>query len=31
VKARAALDRATGSILDRNNIGFDAAVKGATR
>ncbi len=31
VKARAALDRATGSILDRNNIGFDAAVKGATK
>ena len=31
VKARAALDRATGSILDQNSISFDAAVKGATK
>lgn len=28
VKARAALQRATGTILDENNISFDAAVKG---
>ena len=28
VKARAALERATGSILDDNRISFDAAVKG---
>ncbi len=28
LKAKAALDRATGTILDRNNISFDAAVKG---
>ena len=28
MKARAALDRATGSILDRHNVSFDAAVKG---
>ena len=28
VKARAALQRATGSILDENHISFDAAVKG---
>jgi len=31
VKAKAALERATGSILDSNNISFDAAVKGATK
>jgi outer membrane protein TolC len=28
VKARAALERATGTILDRNKISLDAAVKG---
>ena len=28
VKARAALQRATGTILDENQISFDAAVKG---
>jgi len=28
VKARAALQRATGSILDENRVSFDAAVKG---
>jgi outer membrane protein TolC len=31
VKARAALARATGGILDENHISFDAAVKGAAR
>lgn len=31
VKAKAALQRATGSILDQNNISFDAAVRGATK
>jgi len=31
VKAKAALERATGSILDQNNISFDTAVKGATK
>jgi outer membrane protein len=31
VKAKAALERATGSILDHNNISFDTAVKGATK
>ena len=29
VKARAALERATGTILDQNKISLDAAVKGA--
>ena len=28
VKARAALERATGTILDQNQISLDAAVKG---
>ena len=28
VKAKAALQRAMGTILDENRIGFDAAVKG---
>jgi hypothetical protein len=28
VKAKAALQRATGSILDDNRISFDAAVRG---
>ncbi len=31
VKAKAALQRATGTILDQNNISFDAAVKGRMR
>ena len=31
VKAKAALERATGTILDTNNISFEAAVKGATK
>ena len=31
VKAKAALQRATGSILDENNISFDAAVRGSTK
>jgi len=31
VKARAALDRATGSILEAHNISVDAAVKGQAR
>jgi outer membrane protein TolC len=31
VKARAALDRATGSILEAHNISIDAALKGQTR
>jgi outer membrane protein TolC len=31
VKANAALERATGSILDENNISVDAAVRGATK
>jgi outer membrane protein TolC len=31
VKARAALARATGGILDENHISFDAALKGAAR
>ena len=31
VKAKAALQRATGSILDQNNISFDAAVRGSTK
>jgi len=31
VKAKAALERATGSILDQNNISFDAAVRGSTK
>ena len=30
-KAKAALQRATGTILDDNGIGFDKAVKGATK
>jgi hypothetical protein len=28
VKAKAALERATGTILDDNRISFDSAVKG---
>jgi outer membrane protein len=31
VKARAALERATGSILDRHNISIDAAIQGKAR
>ena len=31
VKAKAALQRATGTILDENGIGFENAAKGATR
>ena len=31
VKARAALSRATGTILDANNISIDAAIKGQMR
>jgi len=31
VKARAALQRATGTILDDNQVSFDAAVKGSAR